>query len=194
MPESAVGAAFLTPGAQELWVRFRGQSQAQYWGTAVTAPEFEEIPRYIEIKNDLAGRQEPHQLIYDGQSALVSVTLNRLDSAVTRNVRDHWARAGGAQTGNDPYYARGSVVLGNNDFSVIVLNSFGGTIYSPTGMNTGRLYYACTVAGYKESAAGTRTMEVAVVLRAWSRWVGPGFGFACFTEDSTQFGILSNRN
>jgi hypothetical protein len=194
MPETPVGAFIHTPGAQELWIKFRGQSQAAYWGTAVTAPEFEEVPRYLEVKNDLAGRQEPFQLIYDGQSAMVAVTLNRLDLAVTRTVRDHWARNGSSQTGNDPYYARGSAVLGSTDFQVVVINSFGGTVYQAAGMNTGRLYYACTVAGYKESAAGTRAMEVAVVLRAWSIWAGANSGFACFTEDTNNFPTLAARN
>lgn len=184
------GAVIVSPGAQEMWIHFRNASQPLYWGTAVTSPEFEEMPKYCEIYNDLSGRQEPFTLAYDGTSGLVSVTVNRLDLGVTRTLRDAAQRIGGFQTGNDNYLDRGALVLGRTDFSVIVRNQFGGTALAPAGLHVGRKYYACTLAGYKESAAGTRAMEVACVFRAWGLWQGPGQGFRCFTENPAEFGQL----
>lgn len=190
MAEST-GAYIYTPGVQHLFVHFRNEGTPRYWGTAVTAPEFEEMPKYIEIQNDVAGRNEPVQLVYDGTSALVSVTLNRLDAGIMRTIKDHAYRLGGFTAGKDDYLSRGSLVLGRNDFSVIVTNQYAGTAASSPGMHAGRKYYACTVQGMKESAAGTRAWEVAVVLRAWSLWQGHGGGFLLYTEDPSQFGTLT---
>ncbi len=189
MPDQT-GAVIVAPGAQNMWLQFRTHSTPLYWGTAVTAPEFEEMPRYLEINNDLAGRTEPFQLIYDGTSALVSVTVNRLDLGVTRMLRDHAERVGLFTPGTDSYLSRGSMVLGRSDFALIYTNQFAGTVNAVAGMPLGRKYFACTVMGYKESAAGTRSMEVAVVLRAWGLWQGVGGGFRSFTENPDEFGNL----
>lgn len=175
-----------TPGAQELFIQFRGESKPLYWGTAVTAPEFEEIPRFIEVNNDLAGRSEPFQLIFDGFSAMVSVTVNRLDLGVMQMLRDHANHVGtGNSLGLDGLDDRGSLVLGRNDFSVIVRNSFANRVVgnlNVVGLPKGRNYMYCTLMGYKESAAGTRAMEAACVFRAWNAWQGPGLGFRCYSE------------
>jgi hypothetical protein len=183
------GAHVYAPGVQSLWIGFYGTGPL-YWGTAVTAPEFEEMPKYLEVMNDLSGRQEAHQLIYDGTSALITVTVNRLDLGVTRSLRDAAERQGVFNAGKDNYLARGSLVLGRSDFSVTVANQFANTVQASPGLNAGRRYYSCTLMGYKESAVGTRAMEVAVVFRAWGRWLGPGLGHALYTEDPAELGNL----
>lgn len=190
MPEQT-GAVVAAPGVQNIWIHFRNAAGPLYWGTAVTAPEFEEVPRYLEVMNDLSGRSEAHQLIYDGTSALCSVTVNRMDPGITRSLRDGAERAGLFQNGKDNYLSRGSLVLGRTDFSVIVTNQFAGTPQGVAGLNAGRKYYSCTMMGYKESAAGTRAMEVAVVFRAWGLWQGQGSGFLLYTENPQAFGTLT---
>jgi hypothetical protein len=189
------GAAMLTPGTQNLWIQFRNQSNPLYWGTAVTSPEFTEVPHVIEVNNDISGRSEPLHILYDGSSAIVSVTVNRLDLGVTRTIRDTANRNGGFSAGQDGYNDRGAPILGRTDFSIIVANQFAAVNFGVnginTGLNAGRKYYACTLMGYKESAAGTRMMEVACVFRAWGLWQGNGLGFKLYTEDPAQFGTLT---
>lgn len=187
MPNQA-GTYLHTPGPQALYVAFRNDNKPLLLGWAITSPEFEETPKYHEVYSDLGGRLEPFNLIYDGTSALVSVTANVVDLEVLRGVRDS-GRAGGNLTGTDGSLSRGQLVLGRSDFSLIVKNQYYGTPNATPGLAPGRRYFSCTLAGYKESAAGTRSMEVALVFRAWNLFQGVGQGFRLFTEVAGELGV-----
>lgn len=84
-----------TPGPIHLFVRFRGTAAINYLGTCVAAPEPTHTKSRIPIMNDLAGRNEPFNVVKDGEHAVVSATMNRFDMGLWNTIKalDSGARA-----------------------------------------------------------------------------------------------------
>jgi hypothetical protein len=196
MPVPAAGAFFHTPGPKELYVNFRlsGSSTSgwQFLGTCVTAPDISEFPKFIDVYNDYGGRSVPTQLVWDGTESRVAVTLNRLDLAACRNVRDQSERVGTlGRVGRETALDRGSLVLGVSDFQFIFRNTFFGTVNATPGLPPGRVYFSVVLEGYEEHTTGTRVEEVSLLLRCNNILLPNGGGFAQYTEDVTEFPVLT---
>jgi len=185
MPLAAgVGAYQHAIGPQELFVRFRGTSQWQFVGTAVQAPEPELTPNFLEVFNDYGGRLTPFNLVYDGETGLVPIVVNRMDLQVCRSLRDMAGTAGNLNAfGVDSMLERGSLVFGIYDFELALKNMFYGTINAVPGDVPGRKYHSAVLGAYKESTVGTRVLECAMVFRVNNIFLGPDTGFKMYTED-----------
>lgn len=170
-----------TPGPIHLFSRFRNNSTAFYLGTCVAAPEPEHEQFDIPIMNDIGGRSVPFQIIQDGELAYVSATLNRFDWRLLQSLRALPSQAANSittspNTGGNPNAgqefagARGTLALGINDWQLVLLYQYAGTISAGSFTNSdndlpfGRIYSSVRIKKYKESTVGTRVMEVAMIL------------------------------
>lgn len=154
-------AAFqFTPGPIEHFVKFRGGTTA-YLGTAVLAPEIERRPAYINVQNDLGGRSVPFQKVYDGAQHIITTTLNRFDWDVYALLSED-----DVDIGFDSGTQRGSLVLGDQDFELVLVNSFSGSASLSSAYPPGRRYWSCILLGARESTVGTRVTEVSLVFEA----------------------------
>lgn len=198
MASAAAGAFFHTPGPKELYVKFKTNetfgsagSEWQFLGTCVTDPGQSTKPNIIEVFNDYGGRLTPIQLIWDGAESRVAVTINRMDLAVCRNIRDQAERLGTlARVGRESNLERGSLMIGKCDFELIVRNTYFGTGNATPGLPPGRHYFSTVLEGYEEHTTGTRVEEVSMLFRCNNVYLG-GNGFAQFTEDPTEFPPLT---
>jgi hypothetical protein len=198
MAQAAVGAFLHTPGPKEIYVKFasnqtfgRSGTDWQFVGTCVTAPDLSTQPKFIDVFNDYGGRSVPYQLIWDGSESRVAATVNRVDLAVCRNIRDHAEQQGTlARVGRETNLDRGSLVIGYSDFQMIIKNTYFGTGHATAGMTPGRYYFSTVLEAYEEHTTGTRVEEVSMLFRCNNVPLGIN-GFAQFTEDPNEFPTLT---
>lgn len=181
-------ANFSTPGPIHHFAAFRGQSQPVYLGTSVLAPEPEGEKFKIPVMNDMGGRSVPFQLVQDGETWMVYTTLNRVDLDVVRTIRA--LEGAGAAVGTENPTARGRLVLGVSDWSLILLNEYAakGNVIAAANpqLNVGRQWFTCNLRKYKESTVGTRVLEVSMAVECQNVYVPAlgGGGFRCYAEDN----------
>lgn len=157
-----MSAALYTPGPIEHYVKFR-TGVTRYLGTAVTAPEIEVRPAYINVQNDLGGRSVPFQKVADRKQHVISTTLNRFDWATYKAMLPDGVTSAGA-FGADDNTTHGVLSLGYTDFELILRYAYGGTSVIPSDFPVGRRYWSAVVLGSRESTVGTRVEEVALVI------------------------------
>jgi len=177
----------MTPGPIDHYVIFRGQSQAQYLGTAVIAPDQEAEDFKIPVLNDLGGRSVPFQLVQDGEQWLIMTTLNRFDLAVCRQLRAIPGAGPGQNSvlGSETGRARGTLVIGVSDFQLVLVNTYAGTSsagVNPAALNAARGFYSSSILKYKESTAGTRVLEVSLAIQCNNVFDPASRGFGLYTE------------
>jgi hypothetical protein len=194
----AVGAFFATPGPKELYVKFAasltantgagiGSTSATGWqflGTCVTAPDISEFPKFIDVYNDYGGRSVPTQLIWDGSESRLACTINRIDLAACRNVRDQPSHVG--VPGSEYNIDRGSLVIGLTDFQFAFKDTYFGTANATPGLPPGRVYFSVVLEGYEEHTTGTRVEEVSLLLRCNNIREANG-QFQQYSEDPAVF-------
>jgi len=199
MSVPAVGSLFHTPGPKEVYVLFRSSAFGnagtdwQFLGTCETAPRPSTQPKFIDVYNDYGGRSVPTQLVWDGSESRMVCTLNRVDLAVARNVRDQPLHAGLLNTvGKETGLERGSLIIGVNDFELAFKNTYFGTANATPGLPPGRRYFSTVLEGYEEDTQGTRVETVTFAFRFNNIFLGSS-GFAQFTEDPAEFpNLVSN--
>lgn len=185
------------PGPKEIYVKFAdsvighsGGTDWQFVGTCVQAPDLSTQPYFIDVFNDYGGRRTPYQLIWDGSESRVMATVNRMDLAVCRNIRDQAERVGTlGRVGRETNLDRGTLVIGKSDFQMIVRNTYFGTVNATIGMPPGRYFFSVVLEGYEEHTTGTRVEEVSMLFRCNNIFLGAN-GFAQFTEDPIEFPAL----
>lgn len=176
-----------TPGPRHLFARGRANPLGLYLGTCIVAPEPESEFFKIPVMNDLGGRSVPFQLIQDGEKDVVVAVMNRFNLPLLRAMRA--VAGGGSALGSESGYARGTLVLGVNDFELIIVNGYAGTAASATiDLEAGRRYYSANLMKYKESTAGTRVLDVALAFECHNLFDKGTRGFGLFTE--TNLGPL----
>lgn len=159
-----------------------------FLGTHVTSPkvrgEFYEIP----VFNDLGGRSAKFQSIQDGEEWRIQTTLNRFDLNIIRALR--YLKSGGVFTGSFPNplafpltgistplgtqnnLGRGTMVMGVQDFQLILINSYAGTnaaglpTVAAADLNSARGYASCSITAYEEDTESTRVLEVSMAIEA----------------------------
>lgn len=177
-----------TPGPVHLFSRFRGASAVYYLGTCVAAPEPEHTKSRIPIMNDLAGRNEPFQIVKDGENAVIMATMNRFDWLLLQTIRGldsintppATPLAGNTAAGWEFADTRGTLVIGRTDFQLLLwweYNSVAGVSGTANDAAPVRMYSSVELVKYKESTVGTRVLEVACAFRATSVYSVPNFGF-----------------
>lgn len=162
---------------------------AFFLGTNVTTPKQRQEQYEIPVFNDLGGRSARFQSISDGEEWKLSTTLNRFDMNVVRAIR--YLKSGsvfisspspnplafpltGLATplGTQNRYGRGTMVMGVQDFQLILVNSYAGTTAAglPTAaaadLNTARGFSSCSVTAYEEDSESTRVLEVSMMIEA----------------------------
>jgi hypothetical protein len=156
---------FRVTGPIDVYVRFNANQGGltQYLGTATTAPEVEGRPSFLSVINDKSSRTVPMQKVYDGEQDVVTMTLNRFDYVVYQSLRNNSTRAA-STVGTDGPLARGNLMINNNDFNLILVYTFFGTVNATVDLPPGRFYNSALLTGYRESTVGTRVEEVALVF------------------------------
>lgn len=180
-----------TPGPILLYVVIPQYTTTQgyFLGTHVTSPkqrgEMPEIPVY----NDLGGRSVRFQSVNDGEEWKIPLTLNRFDYNIVRTLR--YLKSGIAFNGGAPpnplafpltglpiplgtqnNLARGSLIMGAQDFQLILVNSYAGTTAAglPTvaaaDLNIARGFASCSITAYEEDTETTRVIEVSMMVEA----------------------------
>ena len=180
-------AGVFTPGPIEHYVTLPGGAAPVYLGTAVLAPDQEYEDYKIPVLNDLGGRSVPFQLVQDGEQWIVSTTLNRFDMDVMRLIRSLPSRGPGQAPifGGETGLARGTLVLGLNDFQLILVNSYAGTLSAGSGaisLAAARGFYSATILKYGESTKGTRVLEASLIIQCNNIFHPTTRGFSQFTE------------
>lgn len=183
-------AGIYTPGPIHHFVQFRGAAQPVYLGTAVAAPKQANEKFKLEVFNDLSGRSVPFQLIQDGEKWMVTTVLNRFNLQVLRAIRA--LESGGAGLGFESATARGTLVLGVSDFSLILVNQYAGTAaqgYQATAgtqvldLNNSRAFATSNLRTYEENTAGTRVLEVGLAVECLSLFAPANtLGFVTYSE------------
>ena len=168
------------PGPIEHYVKFRSGGTF-YLGTATIAPEIERKPAFTDVKNDLGGRVLPFQKSYEGSQHVISTTLNRFDWDTYALLSEN--DVGG---GVDEQTDRGTLVLGSQDFELILVNSYAGTGVIPNTYPVGRRYFSCILLGSRESTVGTRVAEVSLVIEANSLFEAATRKFYLFSDDAAS--------
>lgn len=185
--------AFNTPGPIHHFAVFRDQSTVFYMGTAVLAPEQEGEKFKIPVLNDMGGRSVPFQLIQDGEYWMVQTTMNRFDQQVTRKIRS--LEGAGAPLGQEGLSARGRLVLGISDWSLILLNEYaaiGNPIASANPeLNPMRCFFSANMRMYKESTVGTRVLEVAMAIECQNLFNPANRGFKLYAENQADSAPLN---
>lgn len=177
-----------TPGPIHLFARFRGASTVYYLGTCVAAPEPEHEKSRIPIMNDLAGRNEPFQIVKDGENAVVMATMNRFDWLLLQTIRGLDSTntppaaplSGNSQVGQENADTRGTLTIGQTDFQLILwweYNSIPGASGTANDAAPIRMYNSVELVKMKESTVGTRVLEVACAFRCVSVYSIANFGF-----------------
>jgi hypothetical protein len=183
-----MGMGTRTPGPQHLFSRFRGNSAVYYLGTCVAAPEPEHEKSRVPIMNDIAGRNEPFQIVKDGENATIMATMNRFDWLLLQTIRGLDSTntppatplSGNTFAGWENSQTRGTLVIGITDFQLLIWNEYAtvagasGTVNDQTPV---RMYSSVELVKYKESTVGTRVLEVACAFRAVSVYSSANMGF-----------------
>lgn len=185
------------PGPKDLYVRFRN-GVTSYLGTATIAPEFDHQWFYLEVFNDLGGRSVPFQHVYDGERATVAVTMDRFDYTVFKAIRALTRVPG--DVGKDKRISRGTVVVANSDFQFIVHNTYAGAANANTlalaqaDFPETRRYHSAFLAAAKETNAGTRVEEIALVIATANVFTPSTREFDLFSEGETaaSLGLTPN--
>lgn len=177
-----------TYGPQHLFARFRSASSVYYIGTCVAAPEPEHEKSRIPIMNDLAGRNEPFQIVKDGENAVIYATMNRFDWSLLQTIRGLDSSnspvtaplSGDTFAGQESFDTRGTLVIGITDFQLLIWNEYN-TVAGASGTANDaapvRIYASVELVKYKESSAGTRVAEVACAFKATSVYKISTMGF-----------------
>lgn len=185
------GNGMFTPGPILHYVTFPlySISQAFFLGTHVTAPKSRNEQYEIPVFNDLGGRSARFQSISDSEEWKISTTLNRFDYNLVRALRylkSGIAFSGGAfpnptafpltglgiPLGTQSGLARGTCVMGIQDFNLILINSYAGTtaagqpLTAAVDLNTARTYASCSITAYEEDTESTRVLEVSMMLES----------------------------
>lgn len=182
-----MAAGIFTPGPIDHYVKVDGLFPWTYLGTAVLAPDQEGEFYKIPVLNDLGGRSVPFQLVQDGEEWTVSTTLNRFDMAVLTRIRTLQSRGPGEVplVGAESGRARGTLVIGVNDFQLYLANSYSGTPSAGAGgdaLNFGRGFYSATVVKYGESTKGTRVLEASLIIKCYNLFRLDNRGFLTYEQ------------
>lgn len=180
-------AGVFTPGPIDHYVQIAGQSSPLYLGTAVLAPDQEAEDFKIPVLNDLGGRSVPFQLVQDGEQWIVSTTLNRFDMQVMNLIRGLPSRGPGEgiNLGTETGRARGTLVIGVNDFQLILVNTYAGTPSSGAGagdLPRARGFYSATILKYGESTKGTRVLEASLIIQCNNVFNPQTRGFSLYAQ------------
>lgn len=164
-------------------------SQAFFLGTHITSPKERQESYEIPVYNDLGGRSARFQSINDGEEWRIPTTLNRFDLNIARALR--YLKSGvvfggtgfpnplafpltglpiplGTQSSN----ARGTLIIGVQDFQLILINSYAGTTAAglPTvaaaDLNSARGYASCSITAYEEDQEENRVTSIALMIEA----------------------------
>lgn len=206
-----------TPGPIHLFARFRNNSTGFYLGTCVAAPEPELEKFKIPVMNDLGGRSVPFQLIQDGESGYCVMTMNRFDYALVQSIRGLESRnakssinagnlSGDLEAGSEFSGARGTLVLGLNDWQLIQVNEYANTTAAGSFNGTSdlipaRIFASANLRKYKESTVGTRVLEVSMVVEFQNIYNPAGLSFqggsaatlkGLYSEDPSKIGTLAS--
>lgn len=202
-----------TPGPIHLFCRFRGAATVYYVGTCVAAPEPEHHKSRIPVMNDLAGRNEPFQIVKDGENAVVFATMNRFDWPLLQSIRALDSQntppatpgAGNLLAGQENAGVRGTLVVGYTDFQLLLWSQYNGFAGQSGTANDAlpiRQYNSVELADYKESTTGTRVLEVACAFKCVSVYSVPTLSFGggtvnttggLYTENASQIGVTPSE-
>lgn len=192
------GANIFTPGPINIFVRFRAspgvyESSTHYLGTCIQAPEPEADYFNLPVYNDLAGRSVPFQIVQDGEKHTIILIMNRFDLLVARRIRN--LKSGGPlPVGTESGLARGTLVIGLQDFELNLVNSYAGTPAAgttPADLPPGRRYYSANLLKYKESTIGSRVLEVALAVECLPVFNPKTRGFHTYEETSVATGQVT---
>jgi hypothetical protein len=185
-----MAALFDVPGPVDVHLQFKNEP-AIFLGNAVVSPEYEIMPGFIPVMNDVSGRTYPYGQLYDGAMHRLSMVLNRVDTPLMRRFYDWPLHTGAVGTlGTDNKLARGSFITGVNDVRVVFANTFFNTPNATPNTPAGRMYFSAFLGNAKESAAGTRVTEWAVLIECHSLPTTDR-GFRLFSENPNDFPALN---
>jgi len=180
-----------TSGPVHLFARFRSGTTGlgpYYLGTCVASPEPEHTKSRIPIFNDIAGRNEPFQIVKDGENATVMATMNRFDYSLLQSIRaldssntpNPNPPGGNLNAGAEDTFTRGTFVIGVTDFQLLLWAQYAGTVSAGTALDESpiRQYNSVEQIVMKETRAGTRVLEVACAFKCTSVYNYTALNFA----------------
>ncbi len=186
-----MSSLFFAPGAIEHYIKPRNASSFAYLGTAVTAPEIEIRPAYLNVINDIGGRTLPMQKVGDREQHVVTTTLNRFDIAVYQAITCLGGGSGPAIGGNDNTN-QGTLVIDNLDFEFIfIYAAVAANRGAFSGYPLGRRYYSSLVIGARESTVGTRVEEITLVIECNEVFTPATRVFDLYSESDTELTVPS---
>lgn len=181
-------ADFFYPGAVELYVKTRKDSQFNYLGTCVTSPLIEVQYFHDDALSDKSG-SAPWQKIEGSEQHLVTATLNRLNFETLNLIRARNKTVGKHKV------LVGDLVYNVHDFLLFIqhsLPSAPNNFPSPAGAAAGRLYYSATLLAYTE-ATDTRVREVTVLVECNPLYDNFSRELTLYSESPSDFPTITKE-
>ncbi len=171
-----MASLFYAPGAIEHYVKLRNGT-TYYLGTAVTAPEVEGRPFFLNVINDIGGRTAPMDKVGDREQDVVTSTLNRFDYSVYNSIKSTGA------PGEHTTATQGTLTFGVLDFELILVYAAAVAGFVPGTFPVGRRYFTAQTIGFRESTVGTRVEEITMVFECNELFNPTTRDFELYTED-----------
>jgi len=184
-------------------------TQAFFFGTSVASPKRRFEGFEIPVFNDLGGRSARFQSVNDGEEWRVFTTMNRFDMNVYRALRHLKSGVVFSSPGSFPdpsafpmtgitpalgqqnNLARGTLVIGAQDFQLILVNTYANTLaagqpaVAAADLNTARGWSSCSIEAGEEDEETTRVEELGLAISCRNLFAPATRFFTCYTESTT---------
>lgn len=161
-------------GAVHIYVRPPGGSQPLYFGTSESFPKDTRNPEYEPVMNDISGSKVPLDFAWEGESAIISLVMTRVEQSIVElmQARPHSA---GALPGSWALNDVGSLMsLEGLTWQIWLAYTFGAALgnkaaYVNQGMRAGRHYVQAIIWAPQDDETGTKPMKQHFLLYAWPK-------------------------
>lgn len=157
-----------------------------YLGTCEVTPQISIKKVRLPVKNDLGGRILPFQEIQQGETAEISMLLNRYSNtaygAMLALPQGNWAsESAGAET----RYNRGRLVYGLNTFGLIqVFDWYSSTFPGADKLIPGYYWPTCELVDHSFTG-GTSDAKLMLAIKAVPTWNTSTLGFDLYSTSSS---------
>lgn len=143
----------------------KNSKQIRFVGTGETAPDIELKRAYSPAKNDLAGTIIPMDEVYEGQEALITVTVNRYNLSTILAMQAASEANFGGTPGYDTAGAIGSLMAQEgNTFPFYVVFPYA-TRPTMAGMMAGYRFWSGKLVGPDTVKPGTKEKQILLMVK-----------------------------
>lgn len=165
-----------TTGPVLVWVGVGVGYTPTFLGTAESFPRQQHRPKFGEVKNDLAGSQQPLDQHFQGSDAILSVTLTYWNDNVFQSLEKVPSSAltgtgNGAGVGTYSFLDLGTMMLAEGQaFPVWFVYPAARSHTAMASLPAGYRYPTCIFRGPWEAEGGTKELKRQAIFHAQPKW------------------------